>query len=72
MMVAERIVVPMYNRKVTIIMKTPDLGKHCSAESVKKEVVELWYFRLTRTNIRVMRDMIAAGKYGMNNSSKTK
>lgn len=38
----------------------------------KKRAVGLWNCRLGHTNIPVARDMIAAGKYDMNNSSEKK
>lgn len=62
--------VPIHNRRATIAERTPDRDQCCSTESVKKKAVETWHGRLEHTNMLVVRDMIAAGKYGMNSSSQ--
>lgn len=63
---------PIHNKKIAVAMKTSD-GEQCySDELMREEAVKSWHCRLRHTNIPVVKEMIAAGKYGMNNFSKKK
>lgn len=63
---------PIHNGKATIVIKTPGEEQCCSVESIKNGALELWLCILKHTNIRMVRDTIAAEKYCLDNNSKKK